>query len=177
MIKIIVLALVVLVAAVLGLAATRPDSFRVERSTQISAPPQKVLALVNDFHQWGAWSPYEKLDPAMKRTYAGAAVGKGAVYEWDGSSKAGKGRMEITAAAPAKTVIQLDFSKPFTAHNIAEFTALAQGDATRITWSMSGPAPLVTKVMGLFFNMDKMIGADFETGLANLKTVAEKASP
>jgi len=177
MLKIVAIALIVLVAAVLVLAATRPDTFRVERSAQISAPPEKILSLVNDFHQWSVWSPYEKLDPSMKRTYAGTAAGKGAVYEWDGSSKAGKGRMEIIDAATTKTVIQLDFSKPFTAHNIAEFTALAQGDATRVTWSMSGPAPLVTKVMGLFFNMDKMIGADFETGLANLKTVAEKASP
>jgi hypothetical protein len=177
MIKIIVVAVIVVIAAILVLAATRPDTFRVERSAQISAPPDKILLLVNDFHQWGAWSPYEKLDPTMKRTYAGAGAGKGAVYEWEGNGKAGQGRMEIIDAAPTKTAIQLDFIKPFRAHNIAAFTARQQGDATRVTWSMEGPAPFVHKLLGLFLNMDKMIGADFETGLGNLKALAEKASP
>jgi carbon monoxide dehydrogenase subunit G len=177
MIKIIIVALIVVIAAVLVLAATRPDTFRVERSAQISAPPEKILSLVNDFHQWGAWSPYEKLDPAMKRTYAGAAAGKGAVYEWEGNSKAGQGRMQIIDAAPTRTAIQLDFIEPFAANDIAEFTALAQGDATRVTWSMQGRSPFIHKVVGLFLNMDEMIGGDFETGLANLKTLAEKASP
>ncbi|MDB6160700.1 MAG: hypothetical protein JWO04_4406 [Gammaproteobacteria bacterium] len=177
MIKIIVVAVIVVIAAILVLAATRPDTFRVERSAQISAPPDKILLLVNDFHQWGAWSPYEKLDPTMKRTYAGAGAGKGAVYEWEGNGKAGQGRMEIIDAAPTKTAIQLDFIKPFRAHNIAAFTARQQGDATRVTWSMEGPAPFVHKLVGLFLNMDKMIGADFETGLGNLKALAEKASP
>jgi carbon monoxide dehydrogenase subunit G len=177
MTKIIVVALIVVIATILVLAATRPDSFRVERSAQISAPPEKILSLVNDFHQWGAWSPYEKLDPAMKRTYAGATAGKGAVYAWEGNSKAGQGRMEIIAAAPGKTAIQLDFIKPFAAHNIAAFTALPQGDATRVTWSMDGRSPFIHKVVGLFLNMDKMVGGDFETGLANLKALAEKPSP
>ena len=176
MVKIIVIAVIVVIAAILVLAATRPDSFRVERSAQISAPPEKILSLVNDFHQWGAWSPYEKLDPTMKRTYAGAAAGKGAVYEWEGNSKAGQGRMQIIDAAPTRTAIQLDFIKPFRAHNIAAFTAQPQGDATRVTWSMEGPAPFFHKLVGLFLNMDKMIGGDFETGLANLKTLAEKTS-
>jgi hypothetical protein len=177
MIKIIIVALIVVIAAVLVLAATRPSSFRVERSAQISAPPEKILSLVNDFHQWGAWSPYEKLDPAMKRTYAGTAAGKGAVYEWEGNSKAGQGRMQIIDAAPTRTAIQLDFIKPFEAHNIAAFTALAQGDGTRVTWSMEGSSPFIHKVVGLFLNMDKMVGGDFETGLANLKTLAEQAQP
>lgn len=175
MFKIIVIAIIVVIGAILVLAATRPDTFRVERSAQISAPPQKILALVNDFHQWGAWSPYEKLDPTMKRTYAGAAAGTGAVYEWEGNSKAGQGRMQIIDAAPTRTAIQLDFIKPFAAHNIAAFTAQPQGDATRVTWSMEGPAPFIHKVLGLFLNMDKMVGGDFETGLANLKTLAEKS--
>jgi hypothetical protein len=113
----------------------------------------------------------------MKRTYAGAGAGKGAVYEWEGNGKAGQGRMEIIDAAPTKTAIQLDFIKPFRAHNIAAFTARQQGDATRVTWSMEGPAPFMHKLVGLFLNMDKMIGADFETGLGNLKALAEKASP
>jgi hypothetical protein len=177
MIKIIIVALIVVIAAVLVLAATRPSSFRVERSAQISAPPAKILSLVNDFHQWGAWSPYEKLDPTMKRTYAGTAAGKGAVYEWQGNSKAGQGRMQIIDAAPTRTAIQLDFIKPFEAHNIAAFTALPQAEGTVVTWSMEGSSPFIHKVVGLFLNMDKMVGGDFETGLANLKTLAEKASP
>jgi hypothetical protein len=177
MIKIIVIALIVVIAAILVLAATRPDSFRVERSAQVSAPPDKILAFVNDFHQWGAWSPYEKLDPAMNRAYAGAAAGKGAVYEWEGNAKAGQGRMQIIDAAPTRTAIQLDFIKPLRAHNIAAFTAQPQGDATRVTWSMEGPAPFMHKLVGLFINMDRMIGGDFETGLGNLKALAEKASP
>jgi len=174
--KIILVALTVVIAGILTLAATRPDSFRVERSAQISAPPEKILSLVNDFHQWSAWSPYEKLDPAMKRTFAGAAAGKGAVYEWEGNSKAGQGRMQIITAAPTRTAIQLDFIKPFRAHNIAAFTAQPLGDATRVTWSMEGPSPFITKVLGLFVNMDRMIGGDFETGLANLKAAAEKGA-
>ena len=174
MIKIILIAVVALIAAVLALASTRPSSFRVERSIRISAPPEKILPLINDFHRWGVWSPYEKLDPTMTRTYAGSPDGKGAVYEWRGNSKAGAGRMEIIEAAPTRTLIKLDFSQPFTAHNIAGFTALPTGTDTRLTWSMDGPAPFVTKLMGLFFNMDQMIGGDFETGLSNLKTVAEK---
>jgi hypothetical protein len=175
--KIILVALTVVIAGILTLAATRPDSFRVERSAQISAPPEKILSLVNDFHQWSAWSPYEKLDPAMKRTFAGAAAGKGAVYEWEGNSKAGQGRMQIITAAPTQTAIQLDFIKPFRAHNIAAFTVQPLGDAARVTWSMEGPSPFIAKVLGLFVNMDRMIGGDFETGLANLKAAAEKSAP
>jgi hypothetical protein len=174
MLRIIVIALVVLIAGIMLFAAMRPDSFRVERSARINAPPEKILPLVNDFHRWGLWSPYEGLDPTMKRTYGGLPSGKGAVYEWDGNSKAGAGRMEIIEAAATATVIKLDFSKPFTAHNIARFTAQPAGEATQLTWSMEGPAPFVTKLMGLFFDMDRMIGREFERGLANLKVAAEK---
>ncbi len=174
MIKIILVVLAVLAAGVLLLASMRPDSFRVQRSLKISAPPEKILPLINDFHQWGVWSPYERLDPNMKRKYAGSSSGRGAVYEWDGIGRAGKGRMEIIEALPTRTVIKLDFSKPFTAHDIAEFNARAEGGSTQLTWSMDGPAPMMTKVMGLFVNMDRMVGADFETGLANLKSVSEK---
>jgi hypothetical protein len=111
----------------------------------------------------------------MKRTYSGAATGKGAVYEWEGNNKAGKGRMEITdTSPPSKVTINLDFVKPFEAHNIVEFTLQAEGDSTNITWAMHGPSPYVAKVMGIFFNMDTMIGKDFETGLANMKAIAEK---
>lgn len=174
MIKIVLIALTALIAGVLVLASMRPGSFRVERSLRIHASPDRILPLINDFHQWGVWSPYEKLDPSMRRTYAGSASGQGAVYEWDGNGKAGKGRMQIIDAQPTRTVIQLDFSRPFTAHNIAEFNARPGNDGTELTWSMDGPSPFISKVMGLFFNMDRMIGTDFETGLANLKSVSEK---
>src|SRR3979490_738033 len=167
--------LVVGIAAVLALAATNPDTFRVERALSVKAPPQKIFALINDLHGWGAWSPYEKKDPAMKRTYSGAAKGKGAVYEWDGDKNVGKGRMEITdTSPPSRITIKLDFISPFEGHNIAEFTMEPKGDATSVTWAMHGPAPFIAKVMHVFINMDKMVGDDFEAGLAKLKTLAEK---
>ena len=175
MLKIIALVIVVLIAALLVFAATKPDTFRVQRSASIKAPPEKIFPLINDFHSWGAWSPYEKLDPTMKRTYSGAASGKGAVYEWESNGKAGVGRMEITnTSPPSQVTINLDFVKPFEAHNIAEFTLETQGDSTNVTWAMRGPLPYIAKVMHVIFNMDSMVGKDFETGLANLKTVAEK---
>lgn len=167
------------VAGILVHAATRPDDFRVQRSVAVKAPPEKIYPLIVDLHGWQAWSPYEKKDPAMKRTFSGAPSGKGAVYQWDGDKNVGAGRMEIVEAAPSSKVgIKLDFLKPFEGHNIAEFTMLpsgpSSGDSTTVTWSMYGPSPYVAKVMGTFFDMDKMIGNDFEIGLQNLKTVAEK---
>ena len=175
MFKTIAIVVLVLVAAVLIFAATRPDTFRVQRSTSIKAPPEKIFALINDLHSFNTWNPYEKKDPAMKRTYSGAASGKGAIYEWDGNKDIGQGRMEITdTSLPSKVTLQLDFIKPFEAHNIAEFKLEPAGDATNVTWAMHGPSPYVHKLMGVFFNMDKMIGKDFEDGLANLKNVAEK---
>jgi uncharacterized protein YndB with AHSA1/START domain len=175
MFNIIAIIVVVLIAALLGFAATRPDTFRVQRATSIKAPPEKIFALINDFHSWGSWSPWEKMDPTMKRTHSGAANGKGAVYEWEGNNKVGKGRMEIMdTSPPSKVTIKLDFVKPFEGHNIAEFTLEAKGDSTNVTWAMYGPNPYIAKLIHMFFNMDNMIGKDFETGLANLKTVAEK---
>ena len=174
MLKTIVIVVVVLIVALLAYAATRPDSFRLERSIIIKAPPEKVFALINDFHQWGAWSPWEKIDADLKRNYSGSAAGVGTVYGWEGN-KTGTGRMEILeSSSPAKIVIKLDFFKPFEAHNTAEFTLQAKGDATEVSWAMFGPSPYISKVMGIFFSMDQMVGKDFETGLANLKAVAEK---
>ncbi len=175
MVKTIAIVVIVLLAGLLMFAATKPDVFRVQRATSIKAPPEKIFTLINDFHSWGSWSPYEKMDPAMKRTYSGAANGKGAVYEWEGNNKVGQGRMEIMEASPpSKMTIKLDFLKPFEGHNIAEFTLEPKGDSTGVTWAMYGPSPYVAKVMSIFCNMDRMIGKDFETGLANLKTVAEQ---
>jgi uncharacterized protein YndB with AHSA1/START domain len=167
--------LVVLIAAILIYAATKPDTFTVQRQTSIKAPPEKIFALINDLRGWGAWSPYEKKDPAMKRTYGGAASGKGAVYAWEGNKNVGKGRMEITdTSPPSKIVIKLDFISPFEGHNIAEFTMQPRGDATTVTWAMYGPSPYMAKLMGTFMNMDRMIGTDFEVGLANMKAIAER---
>lgn len=166
---------VVAVGAVLVIAATRPDTFRVERSASIKAPPEKVFALINDFPSWRSWSPWESLDPNMRRTVGAVSQGKGAVYEWDGNNDVGKGRMEIVESNPPSNVgIQLDFLRPFEAHNKAEFTLVPEGDATKVTWAMHGPMPFVSKVMSLFFSMDRMIGKDFEAGLAKMKSVAEQ---
>jgi carbon monoxide dehydrogenase subunit G len=174
-IVIIIVLLVVAVVALLGFAATRPDTFRIQRSAAIKAPPEKIFAFINDLHSWVSWSPWENLDPALKRTYSGAANGPGAVYEWEGNKNVGKGRMEIAEMSPpSRITIKLDFLKPFEAHNTAEFTLEWQGDSTQITWAMHGRQPYMFKVMGLFFSMDKMIGKNFETGLANLKSIAEK---
>ena len=151
------------------------DTFRVERTTTVNAPAAKIYPFIDDFHRWTTWSPYEKLDPAMRRTYAGAQSGRGAVYEWDGDNRAGAGRMEITdATAPSNITIKLDFSRPFEGHNTAEFSLVPAGDGTAVTWAMHGPSPFVAKLMSLFFSFDKLVGKDFETGLANLKAVAER---
>lgn len=168
------LVIVVVVALMLIFAATRPDSFRLERSISIKAPPDKVFALINDFHQWGAWSPWENIDVDLKRSYSGSTSGVGTVYGWEGN-KSGVGRMEILESnAPTQIKIKLDFMKPFEAHNMAEFTLHPRGDATDVSWVMYGPSPFLSKVMGLLFSMDRMVGAQFESGLANMKAVAEK---
>ena len=163
------------VAAVLFLASRKPKVFRVKRTTIIQAPPDKIYPLLNDFHKWAEWSPYDKLDPAMKKSYSGTTEGKGAVYEWDGNGKAGKGRMEITEShRPKEVTIKLDFEKPFKNNCIVEFKLGSQGSKTEVTWDMHGPNKFIGKVMSLLINMDKMVGKDFETGLANLKAIAEK---
>jgi uncharacterized protein YndB with AHSA1/START domain len=172
---IIAIVLAIAIAVILILAATKPDTFRIERSTTINAPAEKIFAVLSDFHQWTGWSPWEHKDPALKRNYSGAERGKGAIYGWEGNKDVGTGRMEILEAnTPSKLVIKLDFFKPFEAHNTAEFTMLPQGNATNVHWVMQGPAPFMSKVMGVFMNFDKLVGKDFETGLANLKQLTEK---
>ena len=167
--------LAVAAAVILALAAMKPDTLRVERTTNIKAPPEDIFPLINDFHRWGVWSPYEKKDPAMKRTFSGTEKGVGAVYEWQGDKNVGKGRMEITESSPPlKITIALHFISPFEANNIAEFTMSPKGDSTDVTWAMRGPAPFLSKVMQVFMNMDNMIGRDFAEGLANLKAIVEK---
>ena len=175
MLKTIAIVIVVLIGGVLAYAATRPDELRVERTLLIKAPPDKVFPYVNDLKAWAAWSPYEKKDPAMARTFGSVTVGKGAVYEWNGNSNVGQGRMEIAESTPSsKIAIKLDFIKPFEGHNVATFSFEPKGEATQVSWTMTGPSAYITKLMGVFFNMDKMIGDDFAAGLANLKAQAEK---
>ena len=175
MLKTIALVVVLLLAAVLIFAATRPDTFRVTRSATIKAPPEKIFPLVADFRRWTAWSPWEKKDPNLKRSYGGAAEGKGATYAWEGDRNVGEGRMEITdAAVPGRVAIKLDFLKPFEAHNTVLFTLTGRGESTEVTWDMQGPANYLSKLIGVFVNMDRMVGGDFEAGLANLKAAAEK---
>ncbi|MCJ1885048.1 SRPBCC family protein [Pseudomonas sp. LA21] len=175
MLKWIAVVVVLAVIVVLVLAASRPDSFRVERTARIQAPPERVFAFIEDFHRWPQWSPFEKLDPDMQRSFSGADKGRGAVYAWAGNSKAGEGRMEIIESTPASRVtIALDFFKPFKASNTAEFTLLPRDGGTDVTWAMYGPTPFVAKIMHLFFSMDSMVGKDFEAGLATLKRLSEQ---
>ena len=175
MLKTILILAVVLASAVLMYAATKPDTFRVQRAATIVATPEKVFGLISDLHQWASWSPWEKMDPAMKKSYSGAPRGAGAALDWDGNDAVGTGRMEIVSTVPSsRVVIKLDFLKPFEAHNQAEFTLEGGGTATTVTWAMHGPQPFMMKVMDLMMGMDRMVGKDFETGLANLKQLAEQ---
>jgi hypothetical protein len=165
---------VVAIAGILLYAATKPDSFRVQRTVLINAPSDKVFPLINDVKAWTVWSPYEKKDPAMKRTYGAVTAGKGATYAWDGDKNVGQGSMEIVESSPRKIVLKLDFLKPFEAHNMGEFVLEPKGDSTSVTWAIYGPSPYMSKVVGTFMNIDDMIGRDFEKGLADLKAAAEK---
>lgn len=163
------------IAVILIYAWTRPDSFRVERSTAMNAPAEKIFPYIDGLKRWTEWSPYEGRDPGMKRAYSGAESGKGAVYEWDGNDNVGKGRMEIVDSTPPhRVVIKLDFLKPFEGHNMAELTVEPKGGQTIVTWAMYGPSTFMTKLIGTFMDMDDMIGRDFAAGLAKLKTVVEK---
>ena len=173
-IAVIAVILALAIAAVLILAAKKPDIFSVRREIDIKAPPEAIFPLISDFHRWGAWSPWENKDPAMRRSFSGAASGEGAVYGWEGNRNVGSGRMEIMdTVVPTKIVIKLDFIKPFEGHNTAEFTMLPRGDATHVSWLMTGASPFIGKIMHVFINMDAMVGKDFAIGLANLKRLTE----
>lgn len=166
------LAAVVIVFA--GIVAMQPDDFRVTRSTKILATPSDVFAQVNDFHKWEAWNPWGKIDPAMKQSYEGAPAGMGAAYSWVGNSEVGEGRMTITESRPSDLIrIKLEFFKPFAATNTAEFTFAPEGTQTVVTWSMSGKKTFLCKGIHLCMNMDKMIGGQFEKGLADMKALVE----
>jgi len=150
------------------------DSYTVQRATTIEAPPSRVYEQIVNFRNWTSWSPWEDVDPNLQRRYSGATEGVGAAYEWSGNRKAGQGRMEIVdAAEPSRVQIDLRFEKPFKARNDTQFSIEQAGSGSRVTWTMTGHKTLMTRVMGLFTSMDKMIGPDFEKGLARLKATAE----
>jgi hypothetical protein len=161
------------VGGVVSAAAMKPDTFRMQRTKRIEAPPDRILPQITDFRNWAHWSPWENIDPDLKRTMSGAPSGPGAVYEWSGNSKAGQGRMEITDVTPRKVSIKLDFIKPFEAHNVAEFHLEPTEGATDVTWLMHGKQKFAHKVMGVFISMDRLVGKDFEKGLASMKGVVE----
>lgn len=166
--------LAVVIVAVLLFALTKPKMFVVQRTIVIHAPAEKIFPLIDDFHNWAAWSPYEHLDPAMKRSFTGPQHGEGASYAWDGNSKVGAGIMRIAKSSPpAHLAIDLHFERPLDSRNVAEYTLRAAPEGTRVTWSMEGPNPYIARVMQVFFDAEGMVGKDFEAGLAKLKTIAE----
>lgn len=174
MLKKIGLGLVAVVVLFLIVVATRPGEFRYERSAVINAPPDAVFPLVNDFHSWNGWSPWDKLDPNLKRTFEGPAQGVGAMYGWTGNDDVGEGRMTITDAKANESIkIKLEFIRPFAAVNDTEFTFKPEGAGTKVSWVMSGKNNFMSKAFGLFVDMDKMIGSDFDKGLAQMKQLGE----
>lgn len=171
------LVLLVLVGAICGLlfvASRKPDTFRVERRLRIAATPAAIFPHLNDLEAWQAWSPWARKDPNAKNTFGAVRAGKGASMRWEGNKEVGVGTMTITESAPDSSVtMRLDMEKPFKATNFAEFTLKPDGTSTEVIWSLHGPAPLMTKIMDLLMNMDRMIGRDFEAGLTNLKARVE----
>jgi Polyketide cyclase / dehydrase and lipid transport len=167
-------ALAVIVIGFVAFVATRPSEYRVARTVTMAVPASAAFAQVSDFHRWGAWNPWAKIDPAMKQTYEGAPAGPGAVYTWAGNTQVGAGRMTMTESRPNELVrINLEFLKPFAATSIAEFTFRPEGDRTAVTWSMVGQANFIAKIVHLFVDMDTMIGGNFERGLADMKSIVE----
>ena len=168
------MAIVAVIVLVLGVAATRPATFHIERSLTMAAPPEKVFALINDLHAWPRWAPQDREDSTMKRVFSGAPSGVGAICDWEGRGASGKGTLTIVESdAPRKVVVQADWVNPFKTRNMNAFVLEPDGTGTRVTWSMSGPNLFMMKLMSVFTNMDKMMGKHFEDGLANLKSVAE----
>lgn len=175
MIKTIALLLVLAIGALLLYAASRPKVMAVQRSALIQAPAEKIHPLINDLHRFNTWNPYEKKDPAIKGSYRGPASGPGAGYDFEGNKDVGKGSIQITGAVvPASVTMELHMIEPMEGRNTIAFTLAPRGEATEVTWAMHGPSPFIARLAGVFFDMDRMIGRDFEAGLANLKSVAEK---
>lgn len=175
MLKLVALLLAVAIAGFLVYVALKPSDFRITRSQSIEAAPEAVFAYINDLHGFNTWNPFAQGDPGLKIDYSGPQSGKGAAYVWDSTGKTGKGRMEITeSSAASRVVMRLQFLKPFSATNTAELTLVPAGSATTVTWTMTGRSPYAHKLMGTIFNMDKMVGGEFEKGLVSLKALAER---
>ncbi len=171
----ILLALLLAVAALLALASSKPDAFTIARSAPIPAAPSEVFALLQDFHQWHRFSPWEAMDPNMQRSFSGAEAGTGAAYAWTGNKKVGRGTMLVTATTPAESIsIDLNFEAPMKAQNTTLFTLTATPKGTDLHWSMSGKNNFTGKIFATLFNIDKMVGKDFERGLANLQTIFKR---
>lgn len=169
----VLLGVVLTIVIILITAALKPNTVHYERSAVMNAPADRILAQITDFHRWLPWSPWEKLDPEMKREYSGSTNGVGAKYHWSGNKKAGEGRMEIVEVKPDQVTIDLNFIKPWESKCVTIFRTSTEAEGTRLTWTMDGPNTFMGKVFGLFVNMDKMIGRDFESGLAGIKQLAE----
>jgi hypothetical protein len=168
-------AVVLALAALLIYAATRPDTMRIERSVEIAALPHRILPLINDLQRFNTWNPYNQKDPTMKTRYRGPSAGPGAGFDFDGNKNVGKGSIEIIEpSGPNRVRMTLDMSAPMACHNLIDFILDPQGNITQVTWAMQGPCPYLGKLMGVIFDMDKMVGKDFENGLAGLKTIAER---
>lgn len=174
MLTYLLIGLAVVIALLLIVAAFKPDTVHYERSAVINAPPARILAEIEDFRKWTGWSPWEQLDPNMQREHSGAASGIGAKYHWTGNKKAGEGRMEVIGVTPDSVKINLHFIKPWEAKCTTLFATSLETQGTRLTWTMDGPNTYMGKLFGLFMNMDKMIGRDFEKGLAALKARVER---
>ena len=173
-IAIVAIIIAIAIVAVLAYAAMQPDAFQVQRTASIKAPPERIFPLIDDLHAHTTWSPFEK-DPNMKRTHTGAPRGKGAIYDWEGNSQVGSGRIAITDSTPSKVTMALDMFRPFKAHNIVEFTLQPKEGWTNVTWAMHGRQPYMAKLVSTFINCDKMVGKQFEEGLGKMKALAEKA--
>ncbi len=177
MIIYVLIGLAVIIIVFVVVVALQPSEFTVTRSAAIAAPPEAVFAQVNDLHKWEAWNPWGKIDPAMKQTYEGAAAGNGAIYSWVGNAKVGEGRMTITESSPNELIrFNLEFFKPMAGTSTAEFTFKPEGNQTTVTWSMTGKNNFIAKAVCLFMSMEKMLGGQFEQGLAQMKSVAEAAT-
>ena len=178
MLMYVLIALAILVGLILVVVALQPSKFRIQRSAVFSTSPPAAFAQVNDFHKWEAWSPWAKMDPACKNEFSGEPAGTGAKFSWAGNKKVGEGRMTIVESKPNQLIrIQLDFLKPFCATNIAEFIFEPRGEQTAVTWSMTGSRKFPFKAICMFMNMDKIVGGEFEKGLADMKALAEASRP
>ena len=175
MVKLILVVFGIAVVGLLLYAASRPGNFHIQRSTHIAASAEKIYPYLSDFHKGQLWSPYEKKDPAMQRSFSGAENGRGSIYEFAGNREVGKGRLEIVETQePTRVVLTLDMREPMQGHNVVTYSIRPDGAGSEVSWAMDGDCNFFGKLMGVFFNMDKMIGGDFATGLANLKTLVEK---